>query len=151
MSLSKLWMALTIVMLSTSLAHADLNVYLGNLNASAQADFGDFRVQAGAHFGASSSDLDLVFRGVATPGDAVICLWLGRQSHQPYDVVMREYRARKGQGWGVLAQSLGIKPGSSEFKALKRGDLGWTPAVHGNDKSRHAGRDKANGKGKKNN
>lgn len=158
MACRKLWMALTIVLLGASLAYADLDLYLSDLNVSARADFGDFRAQVGAHFGVSDRDLDLVFQAVAEPGDAVICLWLGQRSHQPYDVVVREYRARKGEGWGALAQSLGIKPGSPEFKALKRGELGWAPAKRGSDKPRHDGHDhdddhgkgeKHNGKGKK--
>ncbi|NJC89192.1 MAG: hypothetical protein FIB02_11790, partial [Desulfuromonas sp.] len=124
----KLWMAVTIILLSTTLAHADLDLYLQNLSVSAQADFGDFRAQVGAHFGASDRDLDLVFRGVYEPADAVICLWLGQQSHRPYDVVMREYSANRKKGWGALAQSLGIKPGSPQFHELKRGELGWAPA-----------------------
>lgn len=132
----KLWMTLAIVLFSTTFAHADLTAYLNNLEVVAQADLGDFKAQAAAHFGASSQDLDLVFRGVATPGDAVLCLWLGQQSRRPYDVVMREYHANKKKGWGAMAQSLGIKPGSAEFKALKRGELGWAPvdrSGHGKD------------------
>jgi len=31
------------------------------------------------------------------------------------------YQGRKGNGWGVLAKQLGIKPGSDAFKALKAG------------------------------
>lgn len=151
MSCRKLWMALTIVLLGATLAHADLDQYLKDLDVRAQADLGDFKVQVGAHFGVPAPDLDLVFSGVFTPGDAVICLWLGQHSHQPYDVVIREYRARKGQGWGALAQSLGIKPGSPEFKALKAGNLGWPlappiEASSGGSKGK-AGNGKGSGKG----
>jgi hypothetical protein len=35
---------------------------------------------------------------------------------------MERYRKGKGKGWGELAKSLGIKPGSREFHALKRDD-----------------------------
>ena len=44
-------------------------------------------------------------------------------SRQPTDRVLREYRTSKGKGWGVIAQSLGIKPGSAEFHALNGQDL----------------------------
>lgn len=152
MSYRKLWVALTILLLSASLAHADLDQYLQDLNVSARADLGDFKVQVGAHFGVPAPDLDLVFRGVFDPADAVICLWLGQQSHRPYDVVIREYRARKGQGWGALAQSLGIKPGSSAFRALKAGNLGLPQfaAGGGQGKGRNdarGGDDQSHGKG----
>ncbi|MCM2264453.1 MAG: hypothetical protein NDI73_04580 [Desulfuromonadales bacterium] len=148
----KILLALTLVLLSSSFACADLDLYLQNLSVSAQADFGDFRAQVGAHFGASDRDLDLVFQGVYEPADAVLCFWLGQQSHRPYDVVMREYRThKKGKGWGALAQSLGIKPGSPAFKRLKNGDLGWEPvrrSGHGKDKSDDQGKDQGKDKGK---
>lgn len=127
----KLLLTLTVLLFGASLAHADLDGFLKDLDIRARADLGDFKVQVGAHFGVPVPDLDLVFRSVPDPADAFLCLWLGQQSRQPYDVVVREYHSRKGQGWGALAQSLGIKPGSAQFKALKAGNLGWTPAPAG--------------------
>jgi hypothetical protein len=124
------------VLLSGGLACADLNLYLSDLNVSARSDFNGFRAELGVHFGASEPQLDLVFRSVHAPGDAVLCLWLGRHSRQPLDVVLRHYRSHKGQGWGAFAQSLGIKPGSPEFKMLKAGDLGW----HYSGKGKHDGK-----------
>ena len=41
----------------------------------------------------------------------------------PPEHVVDQYRKNKGQGWGVIAKSLGIKPGSAEFHALKEGRL----------------------------
>lgn len=35
--------------------------------------------------------------------------------------VCNQIKTNKGNGWGNLAKSLGIKPGSQEFKALKAG------------------------------
>jgi hypothetical protein len=55
--------------------------------------------------------------------------------------VVREYKAHKGQGWGVIAKNLGIKPGSKEFHALKKGGLN----AGGDD----PGKGKGKGKGKK--
>jgi hypothetical protein len=138
-----LLLTLALVLLTAGAARADLDSYLHSLNVSAEADLGDFRAQVGAHFGTSGSQLDLVFRTVGQPADAPVCLWLAQQSHQPVEVVLRDYRERKGQGWGALAQSLGIMPGSAAFKALKRGDLGWQPAG-GNDKGK--GESSGNGK-----
>jgi hypothetical protein len=43
-------------------------------------------------------------------------------SGRSIDVVTAQYKKNKGRGWGALAKSLGIKPGSPEFHALKRGD-----------------------------
>jgi len=33
------------------------------------------------------------------------------------------YQIHQGKGWGAIPKSLGIKPGSKEFHALKKGDL----------------------------
>lgn len=35
--------------------------------------------------------------------------------------VVNEYERDRGQGWGAIAKRMGIKPGSSEFHALKNG------------------------------
>jgi hypothetical protein len=40
---------------------------------------------------------------------------------RPCRYVVDYYEANRGQGWGVVAQRLGIKPGSSEFHRLKKG------------------------------
>jgi hypothetical protein len=48
-------------------------------------------------------------------------LRLGEMSGRPTGYVVEKYRNNKGKGWGALAKSLGIKPGSEEFHALKRG------------------------------
>jgi len=140
-----LLLPLALVLLTAGAACADLDVYLKSLNVSAQADLGGFRADLGAHFGASGPQLDLALSSVREPADAAVCLWLAQQSHQPVDVVVREYRTQKGLGWGALAQSLGIKPGSPAFKALKNGDLGWHPAGNGGGN----GKSKGNGKGNK--
>jgi hypothetical protein len=43
----------------------------------------------------------------------------------PIDTVQKNYMANRGQGWGVIAKQLGIKPGSNEFHALKKDNMGW--------------------------
>jgi len=141
----RLFLTLALLLLAAGAAHADLDLYLHNLSVSAQTDIGGFRTQVGAHFGASGPQIDLVFRSVSEPADAALCLWLAKESRQPVEVVLREYRSHKGQGWGALAQSLGIKPGSAAFKRLKAGDLGWQPAASAGGK----GKGKGNGKEKK--
>ncbi len=127
MMLRTLLALLMLFTLGTGTASADLETYLNSLSAYASADLGRFRADLGTRFGASDADIDLALRTVSRHGDAALTLWLSNRTGQPIDVVLREYQARKGQGWGALAQSLGIKPGSADFHALKRGDLGWHP------------------------
>ncbi|MEZ4601007.1 MAG: hypothetical protein R2940_14560 [Syntrophotaleaceae bacterium] len=139
-----------LVLLTAGIARADLDAYLHSLNISAEGDIGGFRTQVGAHFGASGPQIDLVFRSVDYPADAAVCFWLAVHSGKPVEMVVREYRSRKGQGWGALAKSLGIKPGSAEFHALKQGHLGWeaknAPGGRGNGGGGAKGNGKGNGK-----
>jgi hypothetical protein len=57
--------------------------------------------------------------------------------------VVDVYKKNRGKGWGVIAKSLGIKPGSPEFHALKRGDDLYTHKEKGKGKG-----GKGKGKGK---
>jgi hypothetical protein len=136
--------AFIFILLAAGFAHADLNSFLTNVNVSAEADFGGFKAQLGAHFGAAAPAVDLVLRSVERPAEAAVVLWLGEQTGKPVETVVQAYRAQKGQGWGAIAQSLGIKPGSAEFHALKQGNLGWQPENKGGK-----GNGKEKGKGKK--
>jgi hypothetical protein len=69
---------------------------------------------------------------------------LGRMTNRPPDSVLRTYQTDKGRGWGVIAKSLGIKPGSTEFHALKRGNFHLADGPGG---GKHA--EKGKGKGHK--
>ena len=57
------------------------------------------------------------------PGDVYYAAALAYQARRPLGDVAREFENSKGQGWGVVAQRMGIKPGSAEFHALK-GQMG---------------------------
>jgi hypothetical protein len=133
MLLHKLAGAFLVVVLTAGLANADLDGYMDSLRISADANFGDFRAGLGMHFGASGAELDQVFLAVGHPSEAALCFWLARTSGRPMDVVLQQYRVNKKAGWGAMAQSLGIKPGSAEFKALKAGQIGWDPPKAGHD------------------
>ena len=53
-------------------------------------------------------------------GDLYVALELSRISGKPLDAVSTAYKSNKSKGWGFIAQSMGIKPGSQEFKLLKQ-------------------------------
>ena len=125
-------------------AHADLDAYLQDLRISARADLGGFQAEVGARFGTPRAQVDIAFGSLDDPAVAAVCLWLSVRSGHPVERVIAQYRTHKGQGWGALAKSLGIKPGSADFKALKAGNLGWNPGGNGNnpDKGQGRGKDK---------
>jgi hypothetical protein len=55
------------------------------------------------------------------PGDVYYACAMASVLGRPCRYVADQYEADRGQGWGALAQRLGIKPGSPEFHALKKG------------------------------
>jgi hypothetical protein len=57
------------------------------------------------------------------PGDVYYACALAYQLRRPCGDIVRDYDRNRGQGWGVIAQRMGIKPGSAQFHALK-GQLG---------------------------
>jgi hypothetical protein len=137
MAIRTLLTALALTLFCTTLAHADLDAFLSDLDVSARGDLAGFKADLGAHFDVSGAQVDLVLRSTRRPGDAAVVFWLGRESRRPIDDVLRTYRRHRGQGWGAVAKSLGIKPGSSAFHDLKRGDLGWSYDHHSGHKPGH--------------
>ena len=131
--------------------------WLDNLNVKAQADSSGFRMQLATRFKIGSTDVKAVIGNVDSPSDAYMVLRLGELSHKPVQEVLHVYSSNKNRGWGVMAKQLGIKPGSSEFHALKRGhDLyqdkqgggNMMQAKKGNGKHKNNPGNKEKGKGK---
>ncbi|MHB8845841.1 MAG: hypothetical protein ACYC7L_13960 [Nitrospirota bacterium] len=113
------------VLCIASLAAAGDFEWLRNLNIQAQADPSGFRAQLSTRFRIGPAEVNAVIGKVPEPADAYMVMRLGEMSGQPVDRVVETYNADRSKGWGNLAKSLGIKPGSREFHALKRGhDLG---------------------------
>ena len=53
------------------------------------------------------------------PGDVYYACALAYQARRPCGDVVKQYDQNRGQGWGVVAKRMGIKPGSAQFHALK--------------------------------
>jgi len=118
--------------------------WLSNLNLKAEADSSGYRIKLATRFNIGDSEVKVVLGKVDSPSDAYMILRLGELSNRPVDEVMNVYRANRKKGWGVIAKSLGIKPGSSEFHALKRGhDLDYSM---GNENRHSSGHHKNRGK-----
>ncbi len=121
----------------------DLTSFIKSLNVQAQADLGAFKIRLSSQFGVPAPRVEAIMASVGTPGDAYMCLRVGQVASQPVEAVVKEYQTNKGKGWGVIAKNLGIKPGSKEFHALKKGDY------KGNGDDSDKGKGKGKGKGKK--
>jgi hypothetical protein len=129
-------------------AAGGLDGFLNNLNIQARADLPGFSAKVSAQFGVPEVQVRAVLGTVRQPADAFMVFQLGQMSRQPTDRVVQVYETQKGKGWGVIAKQLGIKPGSREFHALKRGDLHFGPTSDrgGDGPGEHPGKGKGRGK-----
>jgi len=132
----------------SAIAHADLNVFLRDLNVQARADMDGFSARVSAQFGVPVPRVHAIIRSVDNPADAFMCFEIGRMTGRAPDAVLTTYRRHKGKGWGVIAKEMGIKPGSAEFHALKRGDLALTGRPAGPGGKGPGKKEKVKGKGK---
>jgi hypothetical protein len=120
--------------------------WLKDLNIQAQADPSGFKATLGARFKIGDTEINAVLSNVKDPADAYMVLRLGEMSSKPTGYVVEQYSSGKNKGWGALSKSLGIKPGSQEFDALKRGhDLKYGNA-EGDDQNKGAKKNKGKGK-----
>jgi len=133
-----------LVSAATAVAAGDFD-WTRDFNIRAEADPSGFRAELAARFKIGNSQINVVLSKTDKPADAYIVLRLGQMSGKPTDYVMARYRSEKGKGWGALAQSLGIKPGSKEFHDLKRGSNIYTDDNKGNGKSKAKGQGKGRG------
>lgn len=114
------------VAISLGTALADLDGFLSGLNNQARDDRNDYGVRLSVQFGVPLPQVHSLLGRVQSPADAFMCLQLGRMTNMPFERVFQSYSSNRGKGWGVIAKELGIKPGSAEFHALKRGDFAFT-------------------------
>lgn len=116
--------------------------FLAELNISAKADLGVFVADLGIRFGLPVPRVEEIVRTVAVPADAFMVLKVAEVAQVPPVQVVEEYKKNKGKGWGVMAQNMGIKPGSAAFMELKKQEK------MGGGKGK-AGAKEGKGKGKK--
>lgn len=134
---------------ASPIALADLNGFLGSVNRQALSDIKNFNSKLSSQFGVPVPDVEAIVRSVPNPADAFMILHLSHLSHLAPQVVLQRYQRNKGKGWGNLALELGIKPGSAEFHALKRGNLSFNGVRGGGAVGKGQGKDSAHGKDKK--
>jgi len=147
MTIRRVLAGVVVVLLAAGAALAGDFDWMKDFNIKAQADPSGFKASLATRFKIGSAQIDAVISNTQKPADAYMVLRLGEMSKQPTETVLQRYQTGKGKGWGNLAKSLGIKPGSKEFHALKRGhdlDSVYSRADRGQGKGkdRGKGRDK---------
>ncbi len=146
MKLFKILIAFSIVfMMVTSVSIAGDFDWMKDFSIKAEADSSGFKARLSTRFKIGNTEINAILSNVDNSADAYMVLRLGEMSGQPAEEVIKRYKSGKGKGWGVLAKSLGIKPGSQKFHALKNGD-----DLYGiKSKTKSKGKDKSKVKKKK--
>lgn len=137
------FMSLTVTLLLCSIVTASDYDWMRDFNIRAEADPSGFRARLEARFQVGAAKIRAVLDSSDKPADAYMCLRLGEMSDQPIDHVIDTYNSQKGGGWGAIAKSLGIKPGSKAFHELKQGGDLY------DDTNRNKDKEKGRGKGNK--
>ena len=100
----------------------EFDVVLENMNINAKLDLETFKAELRIEYGISDSQWE---RMTATlemePAEVYLTAELSRISDRPIEEVVEVWQNERSRGWGRIARSLGIPPGSKEFKALKEG------------------------------
>jgi hypothetical protein len=139
------FVVLMLLLFVSSLTEAGDFDWVPEFNIKAEADPSGFRARLATRFRIGNAEIEAVLSNADKPADAYMVCRLGEMSGRSADDVLEKYETGKGKGWGALAKSLGIKPGSSEFHALKRGD----DLYNTGPKDKRKAKGKNRGKGKK--
>ena len=99
-----------------------VDVWLGDMNRYGSR-YRDPFVDEMVRYHGAPRDLvvELLTRRRWAPGDVYFACALAKLVGRPCRYVVDLWERDHGQGWGVIAKRLGIKPGSAEFHRLKRG------------------------------
>jgi len=139
-----------------------IDAQLGDVNVFARGNLDGYVDEVVVSTGAPRDYVQemVVDRGWA-PGDVYYACLIARQLGRPCTYVVEAYEREmrgRGRGWGVLAQELGIRPGSAEFHALKggvgqgngrmKGRAGGPPSRGENARGNGRGSDERDGKGR---
>jgi hypothetical protein len=146
-SLKIVLLSLIALLMFSSIGLAGDYEWMRDFNIKAKADPSGLKVRLETRFQVGDLKIKAVLGSVDKPADAYMVLRLGEMSNQPVDNVIKKYKTKKGKGWGNLAKSLGIKPGSRDFHSLKQGQDLYDGSNKGN--KRIKSKVKGKGKGKK--
>ena len=109
---------------------------LESLGIEAKADPGGFVEQLSSRYGVPEREIRQARETYGLgPADLFMATALAGASGRPVLSVAEGYKKNQGKGWGVMAKSLGIKPGSREFHELKAGAQGSLDHMHALAKS----------------
>lgn len=125
----------------------ELDANLKIVNTDANKDLAAFKLNLTKTFNVGLPKVEACFKVGMNAGDAFMAFQISNITRKPIEDVITVYSKSKSKGWGAMAKEMGIKPGSSEFHALK-GKAKEKSKGNGNGKSagNAAPGEKSNGK-----
>ncbi|MBU1397637.1 MAG: hypothetical protein KKH85_01875 [Proteobacteria bacterium] len=96
-----------------------LNKFALSIHNKAAADIEDFHENLLRIEGPPQPKIHEMLAAGIPPWDVFMMAHISILSGKPVSAVHEEYKRSKGQGWGVIAKEMGIKPGSTAFHNLK--------------------------------
>lgn len=97
-----------------------LDARLGDINTYGRGDPDYFYDDMYSSFGVPRDYVRELYQDRRwAPGDIYYACALAQLLDRPCREIVSDYDRHPGQGWGALAQRMGIKPGSAEFHELK--------------------------------
>jgi len=133
----------TIAQVSFNTGNVDFDADLNVINTNAKTDLGKFKTDLSVSYNVSVTEIDKLLNLGMVPGEVYLGLEIISIANRTINDLTTSYTKNKGKGWGVIAQELGIKPGSDEFHALKG------KCKNKKDKGNGNGKSNGNGNGKK--
>ncbi len=100
-----------------STGNSELDAYLSQIDQVGSANASAVLAQLSNKFKVPVSSLDTLVKEGYKPGEIMFALELSKASGKSLGQVVALAKG-KGNEWGLVAQSLGIKPGSKDFKEL---------------------------------
>ncbi|MDY0226543.1 MAG: hypothetical protein RBR38_06890 [Desulfomicrobium apsheronum] len=124
--MKRLIFAILLGFLCTGTAMASgLDIFLEELDAEATRSRSSFVNNLSARYGVPTREVEDLARMTKRPADIFMIFELARMTGLTRERVRNTYEKGEGKGWGVMAQEMGIKPGSKEFHALKNGEFDY--------------------------
>ncbi len=116
--------------ISFGFGDAEMDAALGQLNIDAKVDLKSFSAEVTLQWGTSAVQVASALAQGLEPVEVYLAAALSRLSGKPLNTVITAYKNNRKAGWGALAKSLGIKPGSRQFKELKATIRGSRDKLH---------------------
>ncbi|MDA3837405.1 MAG: hypothetical protein PF574_00295 [Candidatus Delongbacteria bacterium] len=111
----------TKVVFKANTGDKELDFTLTQFNVEANLNVKSFNAEMTTNYKVTEKKLEMLrVKNKMQPSDIYMALEVSKVSGKAMEDVLSSYKKNNKKGWGVIAKKMGIKPGSKEFKALKK-------------------------------